>query len=425
MGCAEEAVLFAVGGDAHAAMTATLSAPLRFAIISAIILAGAGLRLGNMSNVAARTPDERVYTAQANVWNASGVAGLRALTASYLASADAKQYPMPTRVGMVRLVSFAINATGRSDASAGAWASCFASIASLAALAWIGVRFLPLPAALAALLFFAVFPAELAIARRTWADAAAEFFSLAVILCGCEIMRSPRNYWLYAAFGFCGAAGIAIKETSVLPYALFAFCVLLVLYLKERALADPLRFGAVATIVPALGVLWLGHEVGGLSSCISVIAGVPRANAQNAFAIEYASGAPYLLLYAFWIVSPALSAFAVLGMVNALTRRRDPVFWMALVTAVFLAIGMALPHWINLRYAAFVFGPVCLLAGLGAWWLTTLPALRNVSARGIIACFSIALIAFAANDYMRFRRFFVRDAAPDLAIRFLLDENRR
>jgi hypothetical protein len=398
---------------------------LRLALVSALILAGAGLRFGNMSNVTARTPDERVYTAFANVWNASGEAGLRTVTANYLASADAKLYPPPTRVGMVRLVAFAIRAAGHSDESAGAWVSCFASIASLMALAWIGMRFLPLPVALAALLFFVVFPGELILARRTWADAPAELFVLLVILCGCEILSSSPNYWLHAAFGICGAVGIAIKETVLIPYVLFAVCVAGALYLKDRVLTYPVRFCALAAIIPALGVVWLGYEAGGLSSFITVMAGIPEANAHNAYAVEYTSGPPYLLLYAFWIVSPALSALGALGMAVAFTRRGNLVFLMALLVSAFLAIGMSVPHWINLRYAAFLFGPVCLLAGLGVWWLATLPALRRVPATGLIACFSIALIAVAVGDYLRFERYFVRDGAPDLSIGFLLREKGR
>ena len=397
---------------------------MRLALIAALILAGAGLRLGNMSNVTSRTPDERVYTTHAKAWNASGEAGLRALTANYLASADAKLYPKPTRVGMARLVAFAIRATGRGDESAGAWVSCLASIASLIALAWIGVRFFPLPAALTALLLFAVFPGELAMARRARADAPAEYFCLLVILVGCEIMRSPRRYWLYPAFGFFGAVGISVKEATLLPYALFALCVPLALYLQDRTLINPLLFFAAAATLPALGVLWMGHEVGGLSSFLSVVGGIADANSHNAFALEYQSGPWYLSLYAFWIVSPALSALGVLGMLDALRRRREPVFWIALSTALFLAIAMALPHWINLRYAAFVFGPVCLLAGQGVWWLIQHPALRIVPANRLIACFSIALLACAVSD-CRFQRFFVRDSTPDLAIRFLLEENRR
>jgi 4-amino-4-deoxy-L-arabinose transferase-like glycosyltransferase len=394
-------------------------------LIAALILVGAGLRLGNMSNVTSRTPDERVYTTHANVWIASGEAGLRTLTANYLASADAKLYPKPTRVGMARLVALAIRATGRVDESAGAWVSCLASIGSLIALAWIGVRFFPLPAAATALLFFAVFPGELAIARRAWADAPAEFFCLLVILLGCEIMRSPGRYWLYAAFGFFGAVGISVKEAILLPYALFALCVPIALYMRDRTIKKPLLFCAAAAILPALGVLWMGHEVGGLSSFLSVVGGIADANAHNAYALDYQSGPWYLFLYAFWIVSPALSALAALGMLDSLMRRRDPVFWIALSTALFLAIAMALPHWINLRYAAFVFGPVCLLAGAGVSWLMKHPALRSVPANRLIACLSVALIACAVGDYLRFQRFFVRDSTPDLAIRFLVEENRR
>ena len=138
-------------------------------ILMAILLCvAADLRLANLGNVNSRTPDERVYTYQAKTWLESGKAGIRSMVDEYKADPETRLYPPPTRVGMIRLLAATMRWTRRGDESVGARISCAASIGSLVVLALIGLRFLPPWAAMAGMLFYAVLPAELAIARRTW-----------------------------------------------------------------------------------------------------------------------------------------------------------------------------------------------------------------------------------------------------------------
>src|SRR5665213_2920235 len=158
-----------------------------------LVCFAAGLRLINLGNVNSRTPDERVYTYQAKTWLDSGPAGMRSQIDEYKNDAETRLYPPPTRVGMIRLVAELMRWTGKYDESVGARISCAASIASLVVLALIGLRFLPAWAALAGMLFYAVFPADLAIARRTWTDAIVELAGLLLIYFVCEITRRPAS----------------------------------------------------------------------------------------------------------------------------------------------------------------------------------------------------------------------------------------
>ncbi len=172
-----------------------------------IVLLGIGARIANLGNVNARTPDERVYRSQADAWRQQGVAGLRSLVAGYERDPEARLYPPPTRVGMIRLVAAAMSITGRDDESAGAVLSCAASIGSLLMLALIGFRFFPQWAAVCGLLFYAVSPPELVIARRAWTDAVVELIGLGMVYFACEITRDSRRWSAYAGFRDRGRAG--------------------------------------------------------------------------------------------------------------------------------------------------------------------------------------------------------------------------
>jgi hypothetical protein len=79
-------------------------------------------------------------------------------------------------------------------------------------LALIGLRFFPNEATLFALLFFAVSPGELELARRTWGDALTGLISLSLVYVAGEITPVPAfgfglGLWLFTArFGSLHAA---------------------------------------------------------------------------------------------------------------------------------------------------------------------------------------------------------------------------
>src|SRR3569623_13675 len=172
--------------------------PWRLKLLLILACMAAGLRLVNLRNVTSRTPDERVYTYQAKTGVDQGpAAGMRSLIAEYKADPDAKLYPPPTRAGMIRMTAAVMRWTGRYGEDTGALISCVASIGSVAVLALLAVRFFPPWAAIAAMLFYAVLPADLAIARRTWTDAKVELAGLMLIWFACEATRKPaRRIWL-------------------------------------------------------------------------------------------------------------------------------------------------------------------------------------------------------------------------------------
>lgn len=391
--------------------------------MAVLVCLAALLRLTNLGNVNSRTPDERVYTYQAKTWLESGPAGLRSMIEEYKSDAETRLYPPPTRVGMIRLVADLMRWTGRYDESVGARISCAASLASVLVLAWIGLRFLPPWAAATGMLLYAVLPADLAIARRTWTDALVELAGLLLIWFVCEITRQPERRFWYLLFALVGSLSLLVKESMPVPYALCSLWILWIL-IRRQQWTNVLILAAATAVGMGAGLWWLGHQVGSLADFLSIVTGIPAANATNPYALEYASGPPYLLLLAFWIVAPLTSLLSIAGIISAFRNCQGPLVFLAGFSVAYTAIAMAMPHWINLRYLGNTFGPVCLLAGLGFWCLVSAGwAWLDVADRRPFAVVAIAIVlGGAVGDYLRFRRYFVRDETVDLSIKMLVDE---
>ncbi len=392
-----------------------------------ILLLGSGARIANLGNVNSRTPDERVYRTQADTWRQQGPAGLRSLVAAYERDPDARLYPPPTRVGMIRLVALAMSVTGRDDESAGAVLSCAASIGCLLMLALIGFRLFPPWAAVCGLLFYAVSPPELVIARRAWADAVVELIGLGMVYAACEITRDSRRWSAYAGFAIAGGLGVAVKEATGVPFGLCGIWLLWVLAVERREFRNAAILVGGSVLAVAASVGWLAWSVGGVGEVIGIIAGIPAANATNAYALEYASGAPWLLLQAFWIISPVSALFFAAGVYAGLVGKEATARWITLFTVVQIAIAMAIPHWLNLRYVSVAFGCYCLVAGMGFWFFVSLvlDRIKASDRKALAAMLGLAAMGGAVADYARFERYFVRDGTADLSVKMVLDERNR
>lgn len=405
---------------------------LRYPHLLIVLALGLGvtLRLLNLSNVGSRTSDEVTYTRQANVWLQHGRAGIRSLVAEYQRDSVVRYSPMPTRAGMIRLLAATMQWTGRRDQAVGALVSCAASIASLALLVLIGIRFMPPLAALVAVFFHAVFPPELVIARRTWTDALVELSALVLVWITCEIVRdSSRKVW-YFAFALVGGLSITLKESMPVPYAICGAWLLWVLLKQRRERANALFLTAAVAVGIVVSVWWMATMAGSLSDLVSIVTGISGVNALNPYALEFATGPGYLLLDGLWIVSPSIALFSLVGLLAVIKGPRElddyrvAVMWIALFTLSNVAIAMIVPHWLNLRYISVAFGTYCLLAGLGVWYLSL--ALRSSTRKGARIAFAalmgIILIGGAVKDYLYFRTIFVTNGTGDLSIKKIRDQ---
>jgi 4-amino-4-deoxy-L-arabinose transferase-like glycosyltransferase len=410
------------------------------AAIAVVLGLGIGLRLFALGNVPVRGPDERTYAYQANRILDGGVGGLRSVVEEFRRDPAAKLYPFPSRAGYLWLVAAAMKLTGTRDARAGAYLSCAASIGSLLLVALIGARFFPPGAAVTALLFMAVFPAELAVARRAWGDALLGFLALAMIVPAAEITRGGRSRALYLMFVGAGCLAITVKETGSIAFGLCLLWVSWVLFVEERAWREGLLLGLLAGAGSAAAVSWQAFSVGGFRILLEMMTILPKANAANAYALEYQTGPWYQVLEGFFIVAPLLALSCVAGVAAAVFSRaagRAPccadgrpdtrvAAGIAFVLVSFLAVPMVLPHWVNLRYLAVVFGPLCLLAGLGFWCAVRVLAARlpAIRPRVVAATACAVVLAGAAVDCQYFQSVVLRQALPDLSIKMLHDAGR-
>ena len=385
--------------------------------ILGLLTLGIVLRLVNLDGVTSRTPDERTYAQHATVFLDRGTAGLRQLADQYRRDPALKLYPSPTRAGFIHLNAAAMALTGRHDIEVLPAVSCLASILSLVVLAFAGMRFFPITATLAGLLFVAVSPVELPLARRAWADATVEIISIAMAYVTCEIAENPSGIWviLLAALS---AIGITVKEFSAVTSMICVGWLLFVLGFQRREWKKAGQIVAAVAIGAVLSIAWLADSVGGPADYLRMVFGLPGAMSHNAYQLEYASGPPWLLLDGMWILSPAAVLLSIPGFYAALRSPNRSWRWIAVFVLAQLAITAAMPLSLDLRYISPAIGLFCLIAGLGVWQILVWCRDMKVATGAAVAILAIA----AWTDYQRFQRIFVRDGTPDLAIKFLIDE---
>jgi hypothetical protein len=278
-------------------------------------------------------------------------------------------------------------------------------------------------------MLFALFPPELVVARRCWQDALVGLMALILIDCGMRVADGRRGA-RRAEIGFvtAGSVFLLIKESSVLVYGLCFLWVAWHVARRDRAAA--LRLSGMALFAGALAGAALGWSAGGLTTVWSVWSNIPKANAANSYALEYATGPGYQLIAAYWLMSPLTTAMAFAGVWLTLWRDRGRAALgargMALFVVAFLAIPMVIPHWLNLRYVSFVFGPLCLLAGVSVArvYRGCKEWLGEEAFAGAAAIGAAALAVGLTGDYQRFERAFVEDGTPDLAVRMVLESVR-
>jgi hypothetical protein len=388
-----------------------------------VLLLGAALRLQNVDNLRSRTPDERVYTAYAVAILDHGVAGIRTASADYIKDTQ-RLYPLPTRVGYTAPLAAAMKLAGSRDPRVGSWLSALASILGIAVAIAIGWRFIHPWAGVLGGLLLAVFPADLALARRAWTDSPLTLLGLIMLFCALSIATGPRerDRWAGPVLILTGSIALLLKEGAV---AIYGMCGLLaVIGLVRRKLvrhAIVLSAGAAAGILLVLAVwTWVA---GGWSEVVNIMAGVSAANASNQYAIDYATGPGYKILAGLWKISPAVAALSAAGLVLALRRKVPALTGLAAFTLLFGALPMVLAHWLNLRYISIVFAPLCLFAAFAAiegvrYARRRLPELDFHAAAAAVA---VALLLISIGDYQRFRHVWVENDVPDLTVRMILE----
>jgi superkiller protein 3 len=407
--------------------------PARVAIAALLlmVIGGTALRLYYFEPGIARTPDERTYTRDAQIVAALGVKGFQLLGQELAQNAPVVSLlPSPLRVGYITMLSWFMHLTHDFSLVAGARLSLLFSMLSLVLIAVYAYRFLSITAAIIATLFAAVFPFDLTIFRRTWEESFIALLTIACLLAAgylVEAQRWSRYAWL-AGIALLGFLCFTTKETSAIVFLLIAAGLLI------HFLAAGDRMGALFTGCSAAGALaaylcvlaWL---FGGFSRSLGLVFAYAHYSGINSYSVQWDSGPLWMFPAGLLRTSPFLFVLALAGIgasVYGAVRGRSlkdvgARIGLALLVIVFLAIQLGAQRY-SFRYTAPIFGPICLLAGIGTEKI--LPRLRELlSPVGRRTAWSILgfIIAIAAVHDLNFayQRVFVPEI-QDLAMRAIL-----
>ena len=143
-----------------------LSLPHLLAV--AVFALAAALRIANFQ-VTDRSPDEVLYAKFGAGIAREGPAWVTRTTRAFNRDEDV-EYPWQQRIGFTSLIGLAMRVSGDHTPRAGAAVSTLCSLALVALVGVVGFEFLSPWIAIVAMLFLAVSPLDLALARRAWQD---------------------------------------------------------------------------------------------------------------------------------------------------------------------------------------------------------------------------------------------------------------
>ena len=417
-----------------------LTAKLPLALLILVLLLGAGLRLFFFDADLARSPDERVYTRQADVVLAQGVDGFHLLGDELARDPAAVAiYPSPMRIGyLLPLVGF-MRLTEDSSVLAGATFSLLCSMATMLLVAFAADRFLSRTVAIIATLLLAVLPFDLVVSRRAWEESYISLLIVAVLTLAAWLARRTVDRGLseiagYVALALLGVACLTTKESAGAAFLLCAGGIALHLFAHGERRAALLT--AVSALLAVLAyALALGSLFGGVGRALVLTREDIHYSGINPYNVQYDSGPVWMFAAALLRTSPFLGVFVLAGFSVTLYRAWQPraltgttrlrgivanaglPLGIALLTFAVLLL-QALTQRYSFRYTAPVYGAACLLAAVGvAAAAGPLRRLCGPWTWGVLGCVFV-LAAFRDVSFARER--FLLPQMQDLALRPVL-----
>lgn len=398
------------------------STRLTATVLCILFAVGSLIRLAHASDVKRRSPDEIVYTQEAQRVNEKGIkSGFESL---------------PFKVVYLAVVSRVMKLTGVTDERAGAWISCGASIGSLALVGAIAARFLsPLTAVYAmASISFSVF--DRVIARRCWQDAPMEFMGLIVAWSACEITRDDRRPWIYIVLFISAAFTVLLKQVGVfLVLGVAAYVVCLLIARRNWPVLAGLLTGAILAGGATMFLLSQFAKAGRQSSVWETFY-VSRAVNPDTWAMLYQSGPWYSMIHGLWVITPLNLVLSGVAVCMAFVSGNRLLHWklissietssiirlLSVAAALVLGAISMLPTAQNFRYAATMYGPMYLLGGVGfhAFSAVAHRAHKWIAYPAVAGGVIVVLVSSVVANRM-FERVCVRSDLQDLAIEYVLE----
>ena len=390
--------------------------------IVALALAGAALRIAAVDDGLSRTPDEQLYTFQAQAVALHGFEGTRRLVKGHELERGMWILPPPSRVGYLWIRAGVMRLTDVWDERSGVYLSCACGILTLALIAFLGLRYFDPWVTLLALAFACASLADLAIARRAWQDSVFGLFGAASMALAFEVRRRAGALAWCCAFAAVSAYSVLIKESGVLVYALWLGW-LLWFFAKQRAWRKAAGLLGAALVSTVL-TLWVwSAALGGWDALLGVYLRHAIGYTTNPYAAQFCSGPWYRFLFGAFLMAPLPLILFAFAAVWAFLRSRDPLAVGMALLCVVLFIPAALPNSQSYRYLTPAFAAFYLLAGKGARDLLALARARlkasSYEAALAVTCVLVAFNAF--TGYQNLNRMDRVNQARDLAVKMVLD----
>ena len=200
-------------------------------------------------------------------------------------------------------------------------------------------------------------------------------------------------------------------------------------FLLQRNRSGAILTAASAAVAVLAYVVVLGALFGGVANALTLVRGYTHYSGINPYSVQYDSGPVWLYPEGLFLASPFLFLVGLLGIAAALYRvlhRRSSVdidlpLGIGLLTVSMILIQLVMNRY-SFRYTAPVYGPICLLAGIG--FDAVLPALdRLLAPLGRAAAYGIlgfALGVAALRDLNFARERLIVPETQDLVIRPIL-----
>lgn len=374
-----------------------------------------------------RSPDELLYTQFGKGIAHEGLAWFPRVVAVYDETRDF-EYPWVHRAAFLSLVALAQVVSARHDPVAGELLSASCSVGMIAltgVLAWYLLS--PWSAALA-MLFLAVSPLDLALARRAWQDDVVAFATLAMIaLLLAALARPPYRRYRIAFFVVSGMS-LLVKESVVIPFGLGVLALAWDAWSRAREprrAIPPLAWGALVLLLAAAAVVAL---CGGWGRARELLALTPEAWGPDVYLRDYQTGGiDYyvtglrILQPVPWLLGTIAALLAVAGAPLLAGPWRAPSGGRALrvlggYVLIFLAASCAYSSK-NMRFLSPIYAAVAILAAAlvvaSAGWLR-----RRAPGplwRGAVAATAALLLYAAYSDARRFDHYFNELQIQDLA----------
>ena len=390
-----------------------------------LLLTASVLRVANF-DVPERSPDEVLWTKFGAAISREGPAWVTRLTHDFNRDEDV-EFPWQQRIGYTCLVGLAMRASGDTTVRTAEAVSTVSSVALVALTGIVALESLGPWVAVMAMLFLAVSPLDLALARRAWQD---DVLALLTLLAVWAFLRHAARGGRGARAAFFAVAGftLLVKESAVIVFGLGTLGLALLAARRSRGWRAPLLVlaaGAATALVALAAVVAVSGGWGELRRTLELSR---EALAPDDYLRKYQMGGVGYYVTGLRILQPVPFLLGALGAALAVLR------------APFLAPGGAAPRargtlvalgWLvlgfgavafsyyskNLRFLSPIYAPTFLLAAAlvaaAVGWVRA-HAPRAV-ALAVVVAVVLALGASAALDARRFDHWFNELEMQDLA----------